>query len=182
MDADADAPGRLRFRAEIHALGLLVALTPACTRTYYYGREAPPPIEGQSLLVAEPNGQVSTRSIRNIRVSSSSAPGFWRPVSSDEMAQLLAGSSPDDLVEVRIDNSEVIWGDWALGSFGVTFALTFGLLAATVGFEPNNSDIDIGLGVLIASVLGLEMALVGAAVGELVDGQPVDTRIHALPP
>jgi hypothetical protein len=169
--------------AEGHALLLLLAVAPACTRNYYFGREAPPPLDGGSLLVPEDEGRVELRSVRGIRVSSSSAPGFWRPVSSDEMAQLLEGVSPDDLVEVRVDNNEVIWGEWALGSFGTAFAITFGLLAATVGFDSSGDafDLDLGLGFLIATVVGLEIGLIGAAVGELIDGQPVDTRLHGIP-
>lgn len=158
---------------------VLLASAPACTRTYYYGREAPPPIEGRSLYVDHGDG-TETRDIQTIRVSSASTPGLWRAVTPDEMALLLAGESPDDLVEIKVDNTATIWRDWGLGAFGVTFALTAGLFAATVGFEPQG-ELDLGLGLLIATVLGLEMALIGAAIGELVDGQPVDTRLYPPP-
>ncbi|HRE91918.1 MAG TPA: hypothetical protein PK095_22555, partial [Myxococcota bacterium] len=121
----------------------------ACTRTYYYGREAPPPIEGPTLYVDHGDG-AEARSIKTIRVSSASSPGVWRPVSPDEMALLMAGESPDDLVEVRVDNTATIWRDWGLGAFGVTFALTAGLFASTVGFEPEGS-LDLSLGLLIAT-------------------------------
>jgi hypothetical protein len=162
--------------------GLCAAIligAPACTRTYYYGREAPPPIEGGTLYVDHGDG-AEAREIETIRVSSASSPGVWRTVTADELALLRAGESPDDLVEVRVDNTATIWGDWGLGAFGVTFAVTAGLFATTVGFEPQGS-LDLGLGLLIATVLGLELALVGAAVGELVDGQPVDTRFYPPP-
>ena len=156
-----------------------LSMTASCTRTYYYGREEAPLIEGNTLYVDD-GGRAKERSIRSIRVSSASAPGHWRIVAPDEMALLLAGSSPDDLVEVRVDNSDVIWGDWALGTFGVTFALGFSLLATTIGFEPNG-ELDLGFGVLIAAVLGLEMALIGAAVGQLVYGRSVDMRFSPMP-
>lgn len=171
------SPGRRIGRAAWVAL--CVSMTMGCTRTYYYGREAPPPIEGRTLYVDD-GGRTQERVIRSIRVSSASAPGHWRYVTPDEMSMLLAGSSPDDLVEVRVDNTDAVWGNWALGTFGVTFATTFVLLATTVGLEPNG-DLDLGLGLLLAAVLGLEFALVGAAVGELVDGRPVDTRVFPPP-
>lgn len=179
----ASRPGRPDARSGRGSVaGLCAALlvvAPACTRTYLYGREAPPPIEGRTLYVDDGDG-AETREIQTIRVSSASTPGLWRAVTPDEMALLLAGESPDDLVEVKVDNTATIWRDWGLGAFGVTFALTAGLFASTIGFEPQG-ELDLGLGLLIATVLGLEMALVGAAIGELVDGQPVDTRLYPPP-
>lgn len=180
MGPEVRAPGSRPHT--VRAVALLVALAllaPACTRSYFYGREGPPPVEGRTLYVDD-GGRVEPRTIRTIRVSSASTPGLWRSVTADEMALLLAGESPDDLVEVRVDNTATVWRDWGLGAFGVTFALTLGLFASTIGFEPQG-ELDLGLGVLIASVLGLEMTLIGAALGELIDGQPVDTRLYPPP-
>ena len=175
------------------AVGLLG--TSGCHRGYIYGRDEAPVIEGRQLVIesreSEHVGRVErartsstsrTRTIRSISVALDGSPADWEPATLDDTAYLRAGALPPEVqaVKISVDNTETVWGDWALGGFGLGLTTTLGLFAAVAALSPDINRIetlDLGLTLLISVVIGLEFALIGAALGELFDGQDVDQRL-----
>lgn len=166
------------------AVAIVAAATVSagCTRHYLYRAERPPIIEGTKLVLEDEDGRVRTPTVRTVLAQAPRSLGGWRHITRDELTLLRGQASLPgvDTLRVTVDNTEVIWGRWAVGGFGVGFATGIGLIAALGGFSPvdgfESGGLTLPLTVLIAATLGLEFALIGAAVGELVDGGDVDLR------
>ncbi len=164
------------------------AVGTGCHRGYIYGNGVAPVIEGQDLVIESPEtGQVTRLSIRTITVAPDGNWSRWEAASSDDTAYLRAGALPPDVdaVKISVDNTDTVWGDWALGGFGVGLTTTLGLFAAVGGLSPELNRLetfDLGLALLIGAVVGVEFALIGAALGELFEGQDVDQRFDLPSP
>jgi hypothetical protein len=162
---------------------MCAAVGTGCHRGYIYGNGVAPVIEGQHLVIESPEtGKVTRATIRTISVAPEGKRSRWEPAHTDDAAYLRAGALPPDVdvVKISVDNTATVWGDWALGGFGVGLTATLGLVAAVGGLSPELNRLeafDLGLTLLISALIGLEFALIGAALGELFEGQDVDHRL-----
>jgi hypothetical protein len=158
-------------------------LATACTQTYIYGPHAPPTIDDDELVLHKTSG-VDRLSIRRMSLTTRDDPFRFRRPTSDEIDEIRSGLMPEgvDSLRIDVDNTAVLWRDWALTGFGIGASTVLLLVGLTGVFEPNTGDFGftVPLTILFASVLGTEFMLIGVALGAGFEGGDTDMRMRRV--
>lgn len=179
----------MRTTMKVRSAGAVVSmasllLATGCSHAYLYGRHAPPTLERGALVVPTTKGD-ERFSVRRIAVSGPDSPLSYRLPTDDELAEIRAGAVPDGVHTLRIDvdNSAVLWRDYALAGFGVGASTVLLLVGLTGAFEPGNSGdfaLTLPFTLLFAAVAGAEFMLFGLGIGAALESGETDMRYRVF--
>ncbi|MCC6625589.1 MAG: hypothetical protein IT385_30405 [Deltaproteobacteria bacterium] len=154
----------------------------ACSHAYIFAGDAPPRIAADQVVIERVGEPGESFTIERVLVQDER--GAARLPSTDDLRAWQAGEPTPELDVIRVDvsTSGVVWRDWVMPGFGIGAGLVFVVLGSLGGIEPSNADGDFGgftlpLAMLLATVVGLEGALIGAGIGALAEGGTTDMRL-----
>lgn len=182
---DRDVAARAAVRARCTSMVVSACLIAGgCSHAYLYGRHAPPTLDRGDLVVPTRKGD-ERFTVKRMGVSGPEAPLSFRVPTADELAEIRAGVVPDSVHTLRIDvdNSGVLWRDWALAGFGVGASTVLLMIGLSGAIEPGGGDgfaLTLPFTMLFAAVAGTEFMLFGLGIGAALESGQTDMRYRVL--